>query len=278
MPDDNSLKCPSPQGTALVTGASSGLGAIYAERLARRGYGVILVARSRRLLEDLRSRLAELGSAAEVIVADLIDRKGLRQVEEVLRSTESLTMLVNGAGVRSTSSILKADVEQMETMIALNTLALVRLTYAAVPGFVARRRGTIVNIASLVALAPELLNGVYGGTKAFVLAFSQSLHHELAQRGVRVQAVLPGASPTEFWSLTGQPLAAPRPGERQGVMSVEDVVDAALSGLDLGEIVTIPALPDLEQWDSFDAARVALRPNHLMPLPARRYRLRRLTG
>jgi hypothetical protein len=139
-----------------------------------------------------------------------------------------------------------------------------------VPGFVARGGGTIVNIASIVAIAPESLNGVYGGSKAFVLAFSQSLQHELAQRGVCVQAVLPGATATEFWDITGRPV---RDLPAQIVMSAEDMVDAALAGLDQGELVTIPSLPDKVECERFDAARRAMSGRLSSAVPARRYNI-----
>jgi short-subunit dehydrogenase len=129
----------------------------------------------------------------------------------------------------------------MKRMIALNVEALTRLTYASMPSFVNRGAGTIINIASIVAIAPEILNGVYGGTKAFVLAFSQSLRQELADTGVKVQVVLPGATATDFWRKSGRPLEQL---PQQIVMSAEDMVDAALAGLDQGEFVTIPALKD----------------------------------
>ena len=146
----------------------------------------------------------------------------------------------------------------MEEMITLNVTALTRLTYAVVPGFVARGAGTIINIASIVGVAPKLLNGVYGGTKTFVIAFSQSLRHELGEKGVRVQAVLPGATATEFWDIAGLPLE--NLPEHQ-VMSAEDMVDASLAGLDQGEFITIPALPNDTDWEAFEAARQALFPN-----------------
>src|SRR5580704_13383312 len=126
-------------------------------------------------------------------------------------------------------------------MIALNIGALTRLTYAAAPGFVARGAGTIINISSIVAIAPELMNGVYGGSKAYVLAFSHSLQHELASKGIRIQAVLPGATATDFWDTGGLPVHNL---PSAIVMTAENLVDAALSGLDQGELVTIPALPD----------------------------------
>jgi len=259
------------KGVAVITGASAGIGAVYADRLARRGYDLILVARNRGRLEALRQRLTrETGRTVEVIVADLNERKDVRRVEEVLRRDASITLLVNNAGVGATAPLLDADVDKMEDMIALNVTALTRLTYAAVPGFVARAGGTIINIASIVAVAPETLNGVYGGTKAFVLALSQSLRQELADKGVRVQAVLPGATASEFWNVAGTPVENL---PASIVMSAEDMVDAALAGLDQGEFVTIPALPDAADWDAFEAARRALGPNLSRSTPARRYRI-----
>ena len=196
-----------PQGTALITGASSGIGALYAERLAQRGHDLILVARSRVRLEELAQRLVEqTGRHVQVLVADLGDQAGLAVVEQLLRSNEQISLLVNNAGVGATAPLLDADVEAMTRMIELNVTALTRLAYAAAPGMVARGGGAIINIASIVGIAPEILNGVYGGTKAFVLAFSQSLQHELAAKGVRVQAVLPGATATEFWARGGLPV------------------------------------------------------------------------
>jgi len=153
-------------------------------------------------------------------------------------------------------------------MIDLNVIALTRLTYAAVPGFVSRGGGTIINIASVVAIAPERLNGVYGGTKAFVLALTNSLDHELRSKNIRVQAVLPGATATEFWDVAGKPVHE-LPSEI--VMSAEDMVDASLVGLDLGEVVTIPALADLEDWNRYEGARRAMSNRLSNALPAPRY-------
>ena len=257
------------KGTALITGASSGIGAIYADRLARRGYDLILVARNGDRLRALAAVLSDTtGRAVETIVADLIDAHDLTRVETVLRTDASVTMLVNNAGVGAAGSLLVSDVDKMSDMIALNVGALTRLTYVVVPGFVARGTGMIVNIASIAALAPEALNGVYGGSKAFVLAFSRSLHHELADKGVRVQAVLPGATATEFWDIAGVPLGNV---PAAILMSADDMVDAALAGLDLGELVTIPSLPDAADWATFEAARQALGPNLSRTEPAARY-------
>jgi short-subunit dehydrogenase len=178
-------------------------------------------------------------------------------------------MLVNNAGTASVTPLLNSDVATMDDMIALNVTALTRLTYAAAPKFVARGAGTIINIASVVGISPETLNGVYGATKAYVLAFSHSLHHELADKGVRVQAVLPGATATDLWELAGLPwqkLPA------SIVMTTDDMVDAALVGLDRGELVTIPSLQDGDEWTSFEAARHALSQRFGNSAPAPRYR------
>lgn len=259
------------KGTALITGASSGIGAIYADRLARRGFDLVLVARNRVRLDELAKRLSdETGGNVEVVAADLGDKTDLARVETLLRTDASITLLVNNAGVGATAALLDADVDKMVDMIALNVHALTRLTCAAVPGFVARGSGGIINIASIVSVAPELLNGVYGGSKAFVLAFSQSLQHELKDRNVRVQAVLPGATATDFWSTAGMPVEHL---PEQVVMRAEDMVDAALAGFDQGELVTIPSLPDVADWLAYEAARRKLVPNLSHSTPAARYRV-----
>ena len=261
----------SPKGTALVTGASSGIGAVYADRLARRGFDLILVARNRERLEALAAKLVrETGRKVEVLPADLTNRQDIAQVEAALRTRGDITMLVNNAGFGAAAPLLASDVDKMEEMIALNVSVLTRLTYAAVPGFVERGTGTLVNIASIVAISPETLNGVYGGSKAFVLALSQSLQHELKDKGVRVQAVLPGATATEFWGVAGVPMDHL---PKEIVMTAQDMVDAALAGLDQGEQVTIPALPDLAEWEAFDAARRAMSGRLSSTAPAARYRV-----
>jgi uncharacterized protein len=259
-----------PLGTALVTGASSGIGAVYADRLAKRGYDLILVARNGERLKSLATRLtAETGRSVSALPADLGDKAALAEVENVLRNDPSITMLVNNAGTASRAPLLDANVDHMEAMIALNVTALTRLTYAAAPAFVARGAGTIVNIASVVGIAPERLNGVYGASKAFVLALTHSLHHELADRGVRVQAVLPSATATDLWEKSGLHYSKLPSGT---VMSTEDMVDAALAGLDQGEVVTTPPLQDADDWTRFEAARRALAPKFANSAPAPRYR------
>jgi uncharacterized protein len=260
------------KGTALITGASTGIGAVYADRLAKRGYDLILVARSSDRLELLARRItSDTGRKVEVVQADLTSPADLRRVEDILQTDAGISLLVNNAGLGAAKPLLASDVDKMEEMIRLNVTALARLTYAAVPGFVSRNRGAIINVSSIVAIAPERLNGVYGGTKAFVLALTHSLIHELTDKGIRVQAVLPGATATDFWDKSGRPLHQL---PANIVMSADDMVDAALVGFDLGETVTIPALPDQTEWDQFEVARRTMSGKLSSAIPARRYNVR----
>lgn len=260
-------------GVALITGASEGIGAVYADRLARRGHDLVLVARNAGRLRDLASAIAgRTGAAVETIAADLRDPGQLAAVEHRLRSDAGISVLVNNAGVGTSHPLLGSDVEAMSAMISLNVGALTRLTYAAAPGFVDRGAGTIINLASIAAIGPEILNGVYAGTKAFVVAFTQSLHHELGGLGVRVQAVLPGAVGTGFWETGGTPLAA-LPADI--VMSPQDAVDAALAGFDQGELITLPSLTDAGLWQAYEKARLALIPEISRVRPAPRFGLGR---
>jgi short-subunit dehydrogenase len=258
----------SPKGVALVTGASTGIGAIYADRLAKRGFDLILVARNKDRLDSIASRLRlETGRQVTALQADLNDKAGLAKVEAVLHEDPSITMLVNNAGVGSVASILQANVDKMEAMIDLNITALTRLTYAAAPAFVARGAGTIINISSVVGIAVEALNGVYSASKSYVLSFGHSLQKDLAEKGVRVQTVLPGATATEFWDIAGY---APQKSS-EITMRAEDLVDAALAGLDAGETVTIPGLHEGEAWTRWEQERRDLSPKFRNPKPAPRY-------
>jgi short-subunit dehydrogenase len=254
----------------LITGASTGIGAVYADRLAGRGHNLVLVARNEGKLNTLATDLrAKYSVEVDVIAADLADKAGLAKIESRLAEDASITMLVNNAGLGATAPLIDSSNDQLDAMIDLNVKALTRLTRAVAPRFAGNGSGTIINIASVVAIAPEVLNGVYGGSKAFVLAMTQSLQHELGSKGVRIQAVLPGATETPFWDKAGVPVQHL---PEAIVMKVEDLVDAALSGLDQGEVVTIPSLPDAGEWDRFNAARLAMGPKLSLNAPAARYR------
>lgn len=256
--------------TALVTGASSGIGKVYAERLARRGFDLIVVARDRGRLEGLAKRIeADTGRSVEVLQADLTQPSDLAKVARRLGDDPAIDLLVNNAGMGDSTQLADADVARLDQMIALNVTAVTHLAAAAAKSFAARGAGTIINIASVLALAPELFNATYNATKAFVLSLSRSMNVELAPRGVRVQAVLPGATRTEIWERAGID-ESHLPAEM--VMEAGEMVDAALAGLDQGELVTIPSLPDAADWKRFDEARLALGPNLSRKSAAQRYK------
>ena len=259
------------KGTALITGASTGIGAVYADRLAKRGYDLILVARSQEKLSEVSARLKSTGRRIETISADLTKKEDVQRVAKRLSSDSTITALVNNAGLGSAGKLLNSNIDDLESMIYLNVTALTRLALAALPGFVARKNGLLINIASVVALAPDLLNGTYSGTKAYVVNFTQALKSEVEGKGVTVQAVLPGATATPFWAKAGRPVED-LPSEI--VMTAEDMVDASLAGLDQHELITIPALPDVAEWEKYEAARKALGPNLSRQKPAARYGVR----
>ncbi len=253
--------------TALVTGASTGIGATYAKKLAGRGYHLVLVARDLSRLESLAAELrSDFGGQVDVLRADLTSPQDLHQVEKRLREDPAIGLLVNNAGAANHGSFIDADPDKMETLIDLNVLAVTRLTAAALAGMLARGQGAIINIASVVGLAPEFPLGIYGATKSFVIAMSQALNAELGEKGIYVQAVLPAATRTEIWERAGRDVNA-----LQGVMEVEEMVDAALVGFDRRETVTIPPLHDESLWQAYDTARRAMLPHFAQSHAAQRY-------
>ncbi len=257
-------------GTALITGASAGIGATYADRLARLGYDLILVARDAARLETLAARLRnETGRMIDVLAADLTDRTDLAKVEARLATDATISMLVNNAGMSLTGGLLDSDVGSVERLIALNVTATTLLAGAAGRAFAGRGAGAIISLSSVLALAPETYDGVYSGSKAFVLNLSQSLAAVLEPKGVRIQAVLPGATRTEIWARSGKDIDAFPP---EIVMDVGDLVDAALVGFDIGETVTIPPLADEGLWRSMTQARTAIQPQMSRREVAPRYR------
>ncbi len=258
----------SSKGTALITGASSGIGAVYADRLAKQGYDLILVARSEDKLKTLATQLQEeTGCSVQAVKADLTDKKDLANIEFVLKTDASISMLVNNAGIGSVASVIDSDVDEMEAMIALNITALTRLTYAIAPIFAEKNAGTIINISSVVGIASEFLNGVYSASKSYVLSFGHRLQKEFSDKKVRIQTVLPGATATPFWDAAGYAPVKSAP----TTMSAEDCVDAALVGLAQGEMVTIPGLQHYDDWDDWEKSRQALGPKFGNAKPAERY-------
>jgi len=255
---------------ALITGASTGIGKAYAQRLARRGYDLVLVARDKARLEALAAELQQDGVACQVLVADLTQSADVARVEQALEGDSAISFFLNNAGIATVEPQLRTSVETIEKLIALNVTAATRLALAAGRAFSAQKRGTIVNMASAVAVNPERFNGVYGGSKAFMLALAQALTRELNAAGVTIQTVLPGATRTEIWERAGTDLDTVIPAER--IMALDELVDAALKGLDMGERITIPSLPDAQDLADMETARLKLGPNLSRNHPAARYR------
>lgn len=257
-------------GTALVTGASGGIGAIYADRLARRGHDLILVARSAERLATQAARIREeTGRAVETIVADLAEPAATSALAERLAGDASIALLLNNAGITLRGGLLDNAADALSRLVAVNITAPTLLAAEAARAFAARKGGTIINIGSVVTFIPEAFEGVYSGSKAYILNLSLSLAVQLKDAGVRVQAVLPGPTRTEIWSRSGQDVDALLPGR---VMDAADLVDAALVGLDRGEAVTIPSLEDESFLSSYTAARLALGPHLAQSRAAARYR------
>jgi short-subunit dehydrogenase len=257
------------KGTVLITGASTGIGAVYADRFAKRGHDLVLVARDVARMEALAERLrTETGVAIEIIPADLTVDGDVSQVEARLAKGD-VGILVNNAGMSLDGSLLENGPAEFTRIIALNVTAPTRLASAAAKAFVAKGEGAVINIASVLALAPEMLDGVYSGTKAFLLNLSQAMTANLSEQGVYTQAVLPGATRTEIWARSGKDVDAFPEGF---VMAVDDLVDAALVGFDRREAVTIPPLPDEGQFVAMQQARAAMHPNLSKSAVAERYR------
>lgn len=260
----------SNKGIALITGASTGIGAVYADRLAKRGYDLILVARSKDKLDEVAQQIqVSTGRKAETVRADLSVPADVKRIADRLASDSAITAFVNNAGVAAANKLLESDPDYLDQIVQINVTAFTRLAIAAASNFVKKSSGLIINIGSVVGLAPELLNGVYSASKAYVHAFSISLKKELAGTGVTLQVVMPGATATPLWGKAGVNVHTDLPAE--WVMTTDDMVDASLAGLDQGEFVTIPALPDNADFDAYEKARLALAPNLSRKQPADRY-------
>ncbi|MEA9606868.1 SDR family oxidoreductase [Xanthomonas campestris pv. plantaginis] len=254
--------------TVLITGASTGIGATYAERFAQRGHNLVLVARDKMRLQALAERLQKAhGVNVDVLPADLTERADLAAVEARLRTDTSIGILINNAGIAQSGGFVDQDVDTIERLITLNITALTRLAHAIAPRLAQAGEGAIVNIGSVVGLAPEFSMSVYGASKAFVLFLSQGLHVELGAKGVYVQAVLPATTRTEIWERIGVNVDS-----LPEVMDVGELVDAALVGYDRRELVTIPPLHVAARWDALDGARQGLLSDLRQAHAAERYR------
>lgn len=259
------------KGTAVITGASSGLGAVFADRLASRGYDLILVARRADRLSALETRLSsQCGISAEAVVADLTVKADVDSLVERIRNDNSITILVNDAGAASMKPIFSISDAELDTMIYVNITALTRLTLAMLPGFKERDHGTIINIGSSLAVYTPPHTAIYSATKAYVMNFTLGVQQELIGTRVVAQLVLPAKTATEIWKNTGVPLASLN---QASVMTAENCVDAALSGLDQGESATFPSVEDYKLWLDFEDARRKLFDATQTGKPASRYRV-----
>jgi len=239
--------------TAVVTGASSGIGEIYADRLAARGYDLVLVARRRERLDRLADTLRAVhGRAVETAVADLESDVDLAAIEQIVALAPNIEVLVNCAGTGALGPASIVDRARVEAMLKLNVLALTRLSLAAAQRFAGAGRGTIINIGSILAFMPMPGVGGYSGSKAYVLNFSRSLQAELASSGVRVQVVMPGPVRSEFFGDT------PAPFPDQLFMTPETLVDVAFRALDQGEMICFPTLEEIATWEQLDGRRSSL--------------------
>jgi len=257
---------------ALVTGASSGIGRAFAERLARDGYGLILVARRRQKLEELRLQIEAAGGRAEILVADLATPEGLVTVERRAGGGD-VTMLVNNAGFQNYGPFASIDIDVAEAQIRVHVTAVVRLSRAALPAMIARRSGAIINVSSMLAFSAGLelpflpKRATYAAGKAFVNAFTETLSGELTGSGVQVQALCPGVVRTEFHNVDGKPLLRPN----VPIMEPEDLVTASLVALALGEVICSPALAERDLIDTERRARHAVFTDGRGAKPAPRY-------
>jgi short-subunit dehydrogenase len=243
---------------ALVTGASSGIGAAYARRLARDGYDLVLVARRADRLKALAEELGGAhGTQVQALAADLGDRKGLKSVEDRLAASPPVELLVNNAGFGVFAAIENQDPDVIDEMVAVNVLSVLRLTRAVVPGMLARGHGVIINVCSGSAFFPMSDGALYQATKSLVFGFTRGLHLDVGPRGIQVQALVPGLVATEFFiRASGE---EDRTTERPGmVMKPDDLVEASMAGLKAGEMVCIPSLPDYEAWRNYEAAEMGV--------------------
>ncbi len=223
---------------AVVTGASTGIGAAFAERLAREHYNLVIAARDRQRLDSLAARLRqEHAVEVEVVPADLTKPSDLQKLENRVAKDQAVQLLVNNAGFATKGRVAELDADREEEEIRLNIIAVVRLTRAALPGMIGRGEGAVINVSSLSAFQPGPYGATYAASKAFVNSFTEALHEELRGTGVRVQALCPGFTRTEFQQRAGinasqVPAAA--------WMTAEAVVEASLAALQRGNLICVP--------------------------------------
>jgi short-subunit dehydrogenase len=268
---DQSKPISSTRGKAVITGASAGIGKVFADRLGKRGYDLILIARRADRLNLLSAELqAAYSVSVQTMPVDLADPTQLGAVVDTIAADETVSLLLNNAGTATLGAFADATAEDISAMIDLNIVALTRLSLAVLPGFKRRNRGSIINIGSVLGLNSLPVSSVYSGTKGYVLNFTRGIQQEVVGTNVRVQLVLPAAIATSLWEISGFPLSQLDPAT---VITAENAVDASLAGLDLGEDLTFPSLNDLELLATYDSARASLFTASLTGRPANRYSL-----
>lgn len=259
-------------GTAVITGASAGIGSVYADRLARRGFDLILIARRLDRLDTLaRSLKTKYGVSVTTLSADLASPSALKGIAQLIADDDSISMLVNNAGTSTLAPLASTDTLALNAMTDVNITALAQLTLAILPRFKERDRGTIINMGSVLGFHTLPVSSIYSGTKGYVTNFTRGLLDEVAGTKVAVQLVLPAATATDIWELSGVPLSQLDPAS---IMSPDDLVDAALSGLDQGETITLPSVENPELFEQYEAARLRLLVASQTGQPASRYRIK----
>jgi short-subunit dehydrogenase len=258
-----------PKGTAVVTGATGGVGPLYAAGLAKRGYDLVLVGRQQEALDAVAKSVTQKAKVkVDTLVANLAEAADLARVEGWISSNPAITALINAAGAASFGPLAKLSSKAIDEMVLVNITALTRLTHAVLPGLLARGAGSIVNFASVLAFHPWPEFGVYNASKAYVASFSQALQGEVADKGVLIQVVSPPATDTDFWNKAGLPVRNLPAG---AVMKPQHLVEAALKGLDRGESWVFPSLPEQALWDDHQKTRQALVGGLMNGAPAARY-------
>jgi uncharacterized protein len=246
----------SNQGVAVITGASAGIGKVYADRFAQRGYDLLLVARRKDRLDALAGELSQkYGVTVDTLVADLTNHEDLQKVGSALASNERITVLVNNAGTAVVGPSAEIPIDRVEFQLDLNARSVTYLSQAVLPGFIKRDSGTLINLGSVLSFFAYPFSTSYSASKAHVMLYTIGLRDELANTKIRVQAVLPSNTHSEIWEVSGMGVENLDP---ETVMSTDDLVDAALAGLDQGETVTLPSLEDASLWETFDAVRIKM--------------------
>jgi uncharacterized protein len=244
---------------ALITGASSGIGRVYAEHLARAGYSLVIVARRVELLQEVARQLEnDHAIEVEVLAADLALADGVARVAERLENGTAIDLFINNAGYAVRGKVGELDPDTLHTMLQVNVVAVSRLAHSAMLRMKAMGHGSIINIASATAFILLPGNAGYGASKSYVMSFTRHMQLEAEGTGIRVQLLVPGIVATDFHQIAGAQLST-FPAER--VMSADDLVFASLRALEMGELVCIPSLPDIKDWEAYVAAERGIAPN-----------------